>query len=384
LKLIFSLNGFIGHGQDDIDTITAKVNAFKSHPTVISWYMNDELGLEYLSELEAQYQKVRELDNDHPVWSVHWRKYVLVEEAHTTDILGVDPYPIPAHPITMVSDWADWAEEAGRGYRPLWIVPQIFNWSDYGRAGRPPTREEMRAMTYLAVNHGAKGLIYYSYFNIRDDADYDTRWPQIKGIANEINQLRPVFLSIEQTNNNDIVCDNEDIDFNLMRHNNAYYLFAVNTLNVNITGVSFQINLTNQPEAIETLFEGGRTVPVTDGNFTDDFGSYEVHVYVVNQCTDEDGDMYYSEAGCGPEVDCNDFDSSINPGACDVKGDGIDQDCDGQDRTRGRPCTAGGDDGGEPDGIEGRGKTCSDSIDNDSDGLIDCDDPDCFKKKSCR
>ena len=36
--------------------------------------------------------------------------------------------------------------------------------------------------------------------------------------------------------------------------------------------------------------------------------------------------------------DCNDFDSAINPDACDIKKDGIDQDCDGTDRKNGQPC----------------------------------------------
>lgn len=33
---------------------------------------------------------------------------------------------------------------------------------------------------------------------------------------------------------------------------------------------------------------------------------------------------------------------------------------------------------------EGKGKTCSDSIDNDGDGLVDCDDPDCATNKACK
>ena len=33
---------------------------------------------------------------------------------------------------------------------------------------------------------------------------------------------------------------------------------------------------------------------------------------------------------------------------------------------------------------EGIAKTCSDSIDNDGDGLVDCDDPDCEKNKACK
>jgi len=109
----------------------------------------------------------------------------------------------------------------------------------------------------------------------------------------------------------------------------------------------------------------------------------EAEIWLQNPgpvCTDADADTYFVETGCGTEPDCNDFDAGIHPGACDVKNDGIDQDCDGSDRTSGPPCPGGGDGGG----VEGKGSTCSDGLDNDGDGLVDCADPDCDRNRSCK
>lgn len=47
-------------------------------------------------------------------------------------------------------------------------------------------------------------------------------------------------------------------------------------------------------------------------------------------CTDNDGDTYATEGGNCGQVDCDDTDASINPGGEEFCGDSIDNDCDGQ------------------------------------------------------
>jgi hypothetical protein len=59
-------------------------------------------------------------------------------------------------------------------------------------------------------------------------------------------------------------------------------------------------------------------------------------------CTDSDNDGYFAEPGCGQLYDCNDDPTTggfrIYPGAPEIACDGIDQDCSGADKTKGRGC----------------------------------------------
>jgi surface protein len=45
--------------------------------------------------------------------------------------------------------------------------------------------------------------------------------------------------------------------------------------------------------------------------------------------TDADGDGYYITDDADADTDCDDNDAAVNPGATEILGDGIDNDCDG-------------------------------------------------------
>ena len=60
-----------------------------------------------------------------------------------------------------------------------------------------------------------------------------------------------------------------------------------------------------------------------DGAFAEYYDKVAPYLDAGGGCTDSDGDGYCSD------VDCDDFDPAINPGAAENCSDGIDNDCDG-------------------------------------------------------
>ncbi|MCO4746042.1 MAG: hypothetical protein KC912_14700 [Proteobacteria bacterium] len=88
---------------------------------------------------------------------------------------------------------------------------------------------------------------------------------------------------------------------------------------------------------------------------------------VTPPCVDEDGDGSLACSG-----DCNDQDPSVHPGAKDVRGDGIDSDCDGanghdRDRDGFEDARAGGDDCDDLDAAIHPGAMV---VDGDGDGFL--------------
>ena len=176
------------------------VGAFREHPAVLAWYVNDELPPAVRDRLEARYRLVKEIDPDHPTWAVLYQVDQLSEYLGTADVLGTDPYPLPSRPVTMAGDWTRKSAAISGGMRPLWQVPQAFDWGCYRKdeaeKSRAPSLDEERVMTYLCLIHGAHGLIYYSYFDLqRDRLGFEKRWSDMLVVANEVKQLEPALLS---------------------------------------------------------------------------------------------------------------------------------------------------------------------------------------------
>lgn len=187
--------------------LAKRAEMVRSHPAVLAWYINDERPLSMHDRLRTRYRALKELDPEHPVWSVLYQVTEMRGYVDTSDVLGSDPYPVPG-PLTMAADWTRLTREASFGTQPVWQVPQAFDWSLFrvntpsnlvacGR-NRVPTLDEMRSMSWQCIAEGANGLIYYSYTALEkmDWKDpFEVKWRELCLVAAEIKRFVPVLLS---------------------------------------------------------------------------------------------------------------------------------------------------------------------------------------------
>ena len=190
--------------------VHATVNAFRSHPALLAWYVNDESTIERFKALRMRQELLERIDPDHPTWTVLYQYDMMRAMAPTFDILGVDIYPVTTSPLSAVTQGARKTSDAMLGLRPMWHVPQSFDWGLFrdDKPGAPPYRmptiAEMRSMAWQFIAAGANGLIFYGFSTIqvpkRKDGtpfSFDKAWADICTVAEEVKQYIPVLLSVE-------------------------------------------------------------------------------------------------------------------------------------------------------------------------------------------
>lgn len=221
------------------------VRAVKDHPAVLGWYLCDEEP-DAVPVLE-HYRWVKQEDSKHPVLPLtnHRTAEKIRPFVSTGDIVFIDDYPVPDNPVTQVANTMDEVVKATRGKHPAWFAVQTEGNYVYHTGVRehgeklPPseisgrhrlaTPREMRAMSYLALIHGAKGLVYYYYADIKLAFDSEMRWSVVKSMAQEIRDLSPVLLASD-VDKDKIKGNNPAVHFMAKQNDGKTYIIAVNGL----------------------------------------------------------------------------------------------------------------------------------------------------------
>ncbi len=159
-----------------------------------------------LPRLAARRDLMEKLDPGHPGWSVLYQYNSIREYMPSFDVVGTDPYPIPSKPAAMATEWTKKTVRGTLGCKPVWQVPQAFNWAGYRKTPeekakcRAPTEAELRSMCWQCIANGANGLVMYSFFDLEkrpSGEEFERRWAECCRVGEEIRAQFPVLLSVE-------------------------------------------------------------------------------------------------------------------------------------------------------------------------------------------
>lgn len=177
--------------------VKEEVEYFRDHPALLTYYLADEpeLGWATPEQCEAAYRRLKELDPWHPVTMVFCQSAAALRYSKGMDICMTDPYPIPNGPITQVVDFCERIRGDLSDCMPLWVVPQAFGGGEWWR--REPSRQEERAMTYLALIHGARGIQYFIRRPVVGNPTSPDLWSECRRLMLELSQLVPALSSAE-------------------------------------------------------------------------------------------------------------------------------------------------------------------------------------------
>ncbi len=303
IKVLYSVKDFYsGRGSlktpEEASARTASVaQAFKDHPAIIAWYINDELPLKMIDELSARRDQMEQLDPGRPTWVVLYQVNEVRNYIPSFDVIGTDPYPIPNRPPSLALNWARKTTNGAFGSFPNWMVPQAFNWASYWKgygktdeevlACRAPTAAELKAMTWMCIAGGATGLVYYSWTDLhRMDkliADggralrrdpFEERWAEVKAVAADVKRLDQVLLGIETPLAITSAPEtSDDIGFRLFGKDGETWLLVVNANNEKSATVTF-----TAPKAVTCLGQelGGKPPKIAGTTITLELEPLEV------------------------------------------------------------------------------------------------------------
>ena len=247
IKIIFNIHEYTleskkltdSNNEENYKTISNRIKEFKDHPALLSWFINDEIPSIYNKFLRNITLLIHELDPNHPSYTVTNYATDFHLLMNTSDILGVDKYPIgPLLPIRYVYDLNEQANYHMLESKPMIPVCQIY---DYGTillrkyrnpifTKSQPTLQEMLSMSWQALVGGGKGLMYYGFYELTlldDVTPFEDVWKVVIELSEKIWKYKDVILSIDEVNKIEYT-KNLNVSFRQWKYKKINYIVVVN------------------------------------------------------------------------------------------------------------------------------------------------------------
>lgn len=182
-----------------------------------------------------------------------------------------------ARGVERLRQWTD-------GKKPVWSCIECTR---IDNPDKKPTVAQVKAEVWMALIHGASGLIYFSHefkpkfieAGMLADSEMSAG---IKAINTQIHELAAVLNSRTLSDVTTASSSNAEVPIAVMtkRHGNSTYVFAVSMRDGSTKG-SFRLKGL-PPRAKVTALGESRTFNAITGHFEDEFRGYEVHLYRID------------------------------------------------------------------------------------------------------
>ena len=271
-------------GTEDI--IRTVVRECAEDPLLFAYHLGDEPELKGVtaSALAQAAEIVRDEDPYHPNVISSYRLAGLKAFAETAELNGLHPYPVfkkgavrnEFGKVVSVMDQALAFYHAHGTPQTILYMQKGFNMGDCGSLNsRVATFDEIRTEYLLSLVLGGRGVFFFTFTN--------PHYPELAignaELVKELHALTPALLS-DDGGSAAMNTDNTNIRFQVKKVGPEYWVLAASTT-IGRESVTFTI-----PElagrALQVWREG-RTLPVSDGRFTDVFVNFDVHIYTSDR-----------------------------------------------------------------------------------------------------
>jgi len=284
--------GISCHDCPKFDVLKAFINRYKDHPAVFGWEIADEPDFHEVDEhlLINAYNAIREVDQVHPVsLSLCPTCKDIPQQTKyypALNIMLVSRYPLTTgsysftnmDKVTKVVE--DYLVSANANGKKLIMVLQGFELPNRWRA---PTKEELKYMLYTSVIRDTLGTLFYTDY-LADDIPEHKILENVNSLIKEVS-LMDRAIKNGRFNHPGVSRTDTKINYRFGANNdNFYYLIAVNESD---SGRSVTFTLPNSIRSAQQaeVVNEGRTIPVNNKSFSDNFYAYQVHIYKFASAT---------------------------------------------------------------------------------------------------
>jgi hypothetical protein len=290
---------------------------FRDRPTIVGWMHGDEPdNAQSLGEgkgygppippatIVENYRRIREADPERPVllnlgqgvaWDGWYGRGVRTnhpedypEYLRGCDIASFDIYPAShekeaiAGKLWYVPRGVDRLRRWTGDRKPVWCCIETTR---IDNVNRKPTPEQVRSEVWMALIHGAKGIIYFAHqFQpefIEAGLLADEEMARaVTALNRQVLELAPVLNGPDVEGAASVGSSEEDvpIDVVVKRHDGSTYLFAVAMREGEATA---RFTMPGAGDARVEVLGEDRTIEAIGGQWEDRFSGYQVHLYRI-------------------------------------------------------------------------------------------------------